>query len=244
MGDLTKETIEKIVAMADAKVHEVDGRKYQHGGLTPIPDPMVEPLDLASLTGLVDFLIWEFPDGQMVNLLAEVASQEAVFVRTRVRQPWQDRPVIAIAKFGEATRFPFGRYMDQEAFLIGMQVGFVPDETTAKLLQLIGTVSASKVLNLLDDGVTQQVTASTGLAKLGLVGLPNPVTLRPYRTFSEVEQPPSRYIVRAKQTDDDEGKTLPLFALFPVEDPSWQAQARANIAAYLKEALASLTVLA
>jgi hypothetical protein len=97
------------------------------------------------------------------------------------------------------------------------------------------------VLDLKDDGTTQQVSASAGLAKVALVDVPNPVTLRPYRTFPEVEQPESEYVFRAKSGQGDD---LPAVALFEVEDPSWRSTARLSIALYVKDHLADLTVIA
>jgi hypothetical protein len=73
------------------------------------------------------------------------------------------------------------------------------------------------------------------------VDLPNPVRLRPYRTFPEVEQPASLYVMRAKS---GQGQDVPSFALFEVEDPVWRAVARASIATYLRANVTDLTVLA
>lgn len=52
--------------------------------------------------------------------------------------------------------------------------------------------SALKIENgaeIEDNGVSQVATVKTGVASLAKGKAPNPVTLRPYRTFSEVEQP-------------------------------------------------------
>ena len=45
------------------------------------------------------------------------------------------------------------------------------------------------VANYGDDGVSQKATITKGIAGKEDVIVPNPVTLRPYRTFLEVEQP-------------------------------------------------------
>jgi len=68
---------------------------------------------------------------------------------------------------------------------------------------------------------------------------PNPVTLRPYRTFSEVEQPASLFVFRIDKQAN--------MALFEADGKHWVADAVGNIAAYLKEQLADqkhITVLA
>jgi hypothetical protein len=238
--DLTQDAINRIVELSAPTMELIEGRTYASKPLTGIAPPVPASVAVKGLDALVGFLLWEFPGGRG-DLIASVVDHRNVAVAGRLIEPWKQRPTLAAATFEEGTRFKFGEYMSQEAFLIGVQVGFVPDETTAKLLRLVGTVQDSKVLNLKDDGVTQQVSASVGLAQLGLVDVPNPVLLRPYRTFPEVEQPRSMYIVRARS---GQGEAPPSFALFEVEDPLWRAVARASIAAYLREKVSDLTVLA
>lgn len=238
--DLTREAIDRIAELAAPTLEDVAGRPYSSKALVPVQDPMPVPVHLNSLQALADFLKWEFPGGR-TQLVAQVVNETFVLIHGRLIFPWQQRPVLAKTEFEEGTKFPFGQYLDQERFLIGVQVGFVPDEATARLLKLVGTVEDSKVLKLQDDGVSQQVSASVGLARVELMTVPNPVELCPYRTFAEVLQPSSKYIVRARSGQAQEP---PTFALHLVEDPRWRAQARAYIADYLKTQVSDLTVLA
>lgn len=76
----------------------------------------------------------------------------------------------------------------------------------------------------------------TGIANIEDVVLPNPVTLRPYRTFNEVEQPASSFVFRAKDG--------PMFALFEADNGAWRGQAMQNIKAYLERAVPDLKVIA
>lgn len=71
------------------------------------------------------------------------------------------------------------------------------------------------------------------MASLAKAKAPNPVTLRPYRTFSEVEQPSSEFIFRINQ--------LANMALFEADGGKWRLDAINNIANYLKEELADQT---
>ena len=45
----------------------------------------------------------------------------------------------------------------------------------------------------------QKVAARTGFATTGLAAVPNPVTLKPFRTFVEVPQPASEFVLRLKE---------------------------------------------
>lgn len=76
---------------------------------------------------------------------------------------------------------------------------------------------------------SQKVTVKTGVASVSDAVVPNPVTLAPYRTFPEVEQPESKFIFRMK-----EGPTA---ALFEADGGAWRNTAILGIKEYLKEAL-------
>ncbi len=115
-------------------------------------------MSVKGLAALADFLKWEYPNG-CGDLFSNVLNEQVVLVSTRPLGPWLQRPNVAKAAFEEVTRFPFGQYVGQEAFTIGMQVGFVPDETTAKLLQLVGTIEDAKVATLQDRSCRSKVTA-------------------------------------------------------------------------------------
>ena len=68
---------------------------------------------------------------------------------------------------------------------------------------------------------------------MGMEEMPNPVTLRPWETFAEIEQPERKYIVRVK------GDDKPLLALFQVPDPVAAMKTCEKIEAWLREALSS-----
>ena len=84
-----------------------------------------------------------------------------------------------------------------------------------------------------DDGITQRVTAKAGVARVAVVDLPNPVELYPYRTFLDVEQPASKFVLRIK-ADKDEG---PRCALFEADGGAWRATAVETIKSYMVDNL-------
>lgn len=65
--------------------------------------------------------------------------------------------------------------------------------------------------------------------------VPNPVILRPYRTFLEVEQPESKFIFRIKEGRDG----TPMFKLIEADGGLWKYEAVASIKAFLKERIDS-----
>lgn len=97
----------------------------------------------------------------------------------------------------------------------------------------IGTVEAGSVSEYGDDGVTQKATIKTGLASKGDAIVPNPVCLRPYRTFLEVEQPESAFVFRMKQ--DNYGSVM--CAVFEADGGAWKMDATQAIKEYLQREL-------
>ena len=107
-----------------------------------------------------------------------------------------------------------------------------------RVLKYASNVTTTVEANTEDDGVTQAVTVRKGIAGKGVDVLPNPVTLRPYRTFTEVEQPASRFVFRCK---DNNGVT---FALVEADGGAWRGEAIRNIKAFMESRVPGLTVIA
>ena len=105
------------------------------------------------------------------------------------------------------------------------------DVTTAAILQIVGNLRAEAVQVVADDGVSQQVTTKAGVARVENVTVPNPVGLRPYRTFQEIEQPASQYVLRMRR---EGGNGLPSIALHEVLDDQWRFKAVQQIKKFLE----------
>ncbi len=84
------------------------------------------------------------------------------------------------------------------------------------------------VLTVADDGITQQITVKTGIARIGDTELKSTLELKPYRTFREIDQPKSLFLLRLQS-----GKELPTAALFEADGSSWQLEAIASIKEWL-----------
>ena len=91
---------------------------------------------------------------------------------------------------------------------------------------MAGNITSEAKVQTMDDGVSQDVTVKKGIQKEGWEMVPNPVSLAPYRTFSEVDQPESNFVLRVKANG-------PTCALYEADGGAWKAAAMHNIAAYL-----------
>ena len=92
-----------------------------------------------------------------------------------------------------------------------------------------------------DDGVAQEVSTSRGVHVLSASRVPNPVFLKPFRTFLEVEQPESGFVLRMKPGGP--GQEKPQIALFECDGGRWEVQAVESIAAWLTEQVPGVAVI-
>ena len=125
--------------------------------------------------------------------------------------------------------FNYGRFHDTEELIIAFQSKFTPTKDRDLLLKVIGNVKEENVRTTGDNGIAQAVTIKTGVASADDVLVPNPVTLAPYRTFLEVEQPESDFIFRMKD--------CPSGAIFEADGGAWRNEAILNVRAYLQSQL-------
>lgn len=83
-----------------------------------------------------------------------------------------------------------------------------------------------------DNGVTQTVEARQGVALNTLVEVKPRIQLQPFRTFLEVPQPESEFLLRV---DPNEG-----IGFFEADGGVWKLEAKRNIADYFEKNLKDL----
>lgn len=223
------------------------------------PGPTAKTLGVSTLGAVRDYLAANHDALVLADLVVHVVSPMRVSVlgpldtRSRVREEYLQAIVTNLT-----TEF-VGLYMPIEQFLIGLQTRFcdtsayLSPEVLARagdrvvddraiVLRLLSGVKSSSVKTALDDGMTQIVEARAGVALVSDVAVPNPVTLTGFRTFRDVVQPSSIYVLRVR---DGKAGGLPEVALFEADGGAWQLQAIARVRDWLREALpADVAVLA
>lgn len=221
---------------APARLHDIGGRVYADKDLKeyrPKRDKVKDPLVFHTLGSLADWLLKDFDRVREAGVVVHVVSPTLVEVFNRLDVEERNRETLAVAQMIDIGGFPFNGYLAQAEFVPAALVHLAPTHDQPQLLKLVGTLREEAATTMDDDGVTQQVVASNGL-RLGKVELPNPVTLQPYRTFAEVPQPTSRFIVRAQGGGKE---TLPTVGLFEVADGRWRLEAVESVQMHLMEAL-------
>lgn len=135
--------------------------------------------------------------------------------------------------------FPFGRFLDMETFIINLQANFVQSDSRDSLVRLAGNIVSDSGVSQADDGISQQVTVRNGISLVGNEKVPNPITLSPYRTFTEIGQPASSFVFRLRKERDESAS----MALFEADGEAWKRTAILSIAEWFSERLSGKDVI-
>lgn len=138
------------------------------------------------------------------------------------------RQVYYEAKATDVPGFQDG-FRDQEKAIIELRSRFAPGEGVDYLLDLLSRISKESGVTTSDNGVSQTVEARQGVALKATVQVRPRVPLRPFRTFQEVEQPESEFLLRL----DEDGN----IGLFEADGGMWKLAARQTIKALLEKEL-------
>jgi hypothetical protein len=208
--------------------------------------PSPAPLKVGTLSALVDYLEHNHDGVRVDEVLVHIESPSHVALRAALEDEAagfrRHAYLVATTELVGVAPFPFGQYLDAEAFVIGLQTAFVGADDRDKLLLFVASIRENSVLEVVDDTVSQQVKTARGVALVDNARVPNPVTLRPFRTFREVEQPASAFVLRARPAQQGSKPTL---ALFEADGGAWKVTAIETIARYLRAAIiGSPTILA
>lgn len=231
---MIKAAIEKIqqLVIGNAETREVDGREYALTSMSPIKPPVQEEIKIATLTGIADYFRQNPDNIDLTKAVVHIASHKRVEVVSTVEGPWIQRHSYLTAEIDHKP-FRYSQFMPLDEFMIALQTYFVQDETTAALLKMVGNITDESSVKAVDDGISQQVTVKAG-PRIENAILPNPILLAPYRTFTQVEQPPAAFVFRVNKSSDRAGTTA---ALFEADGGNWQNTAIFNIKDWMEEEL-------
>ena len=229
---MIKEALQYIVGLSKAETQYINGDIYSDKPLHRIDIyfPTAEPIRVNNLSSLLEY-IHSGVDAMADKMIIQVVSPTKVVLFSQLNDN-RERETLVIAD-AQIPSFNYERFIEHESFCIGVQSKFVDDPETDKalILKFAGTVEAGTVAQYGDDGISQKATIKTGIASKSEAIVPNPVRLRPYRTFAEVEQPVSDFIFRMNQSS---GVSC---AIFEADGGAWKNAAMNNICKYLKESL-------
>lgn len=225
---MIRDAIEYIVGLGEAKVFYEDGVAYSDKKVHKVPAPTAGFLELNSLSGLVDYIQSGFDHQDTVMI--HVESPTVVTCFSKVNQDLKRHEWVRATAW--VPNYSFDRFYDAETFNIKLQSVFCGTEDRDIMLKVVGNIKEEAVSTVGDDGTSQSVVAKTGIASVGNVKVPNPVSLAPYRTFAEIRQPLSDFVFRMQNG--------PQCALFEADGGRWKTEAMDTIKQYLREELSEM----
>lgn len=233
---MIKEAINRILELAEPHVETLAGMIFTDKELMRVDTELrASALSMNTLSSLVDFIKGS-QDFKEIPYIVQVVSPTEVRLLSSLDKD-REREVLAKVN-AEIPDFSFGRFIENEEFIINVQSKFMDGEADindkAVILAFAGNVKTGTVSDYGDDGVTQKAAIKKGVSSLGEVKVPSPCMLMPYRTFTEVDQPMSSFIFRVK---DDERAGSVSCALFKADGGAWKNEAKANIRKFLEEQL-------
>ena len=232
--DMTRDALQYVVGLKTAEVLDINGERYVDKDVYRVDNELrASAIQMNTLTSLVDYLKAGV-DKMAEKMLVQVVSPTKVRVLSMLDADRKREELVDVEAM--IPDFEYGRYMGNERFIIALQSKFIANDDRALLLQFAGTVKDESIAQYGDDGVTQKATIKTGITSVGDAVVPNPVKLRPFRTFIEVEQPESAFVFRMRQA---EGHGVEC-AIFEADGGAWKNAAMKSIKEYLQYELAEL----
>lgn len=231
--DLTREFLEKVEEMVQPQTLTEGIRTFVDKPMHMLVDEIAAdtPLHTNSLSSVADYIKSNADFDALASdgrKIIHVEDEKTVWLYTEMNS-FKKRSALLVAS-AWVSSFPFGQWLSLENFIISVQANFVADEHRDELLSFVATVKQDTGVEQQDDGVTQKVTTRSGVSLSRTSKTPNPITLRPFRTFSEVEQPESTFVFRIKAEEGSGVKA----ALFAADGEAWRHDAILKIRDYFQ----------
>ena len=243
MESIIKDAIQKIEELVNkaVTVREIGGHTYlidKNNYEEIIPDAISLPKTyyFSSLDGLVKMIRKEHkgisdaccvPDVLYVN----VTSPTSVDVTTAV-DGYNRRAFLYHSSYEFPRKWIGANWFEHEEAMIVLRSQFIQNEGTEYLLDFLSRVSDENSVSSDDNGMTQTVQVKKGIALAAREQVKPIVNLRPYRTFLEVEQPESAFLIRIR-----EGIQV---GIIEADGGMWKIAARRSVVEYLEKELKEL----
>lgn len=236
---MIKEAIEKIIGLADPHVYKIGEENFTNDPHMLRVDPKIDrpaSIEFSSLDAIVQAIKTEL-DRVTQPIFISICSHDNVDVFTTYRNDNMQRDSLYSAR--PVLPKQFREWSEHEDAIIMLRSQFIQNEGTAYLLDLLSRISSEDSVVSQDNGVSQQVSATRGVQIKQFENVKQRVLLAPFRTFLEVEQPPSEFIVRIKAGDKERG-IAPQIGILEADGGAWKLAARYKIAEYFRAQLAEL----
>ena len=230
---MLKAFAEYLVGLKDNKIYTIHGETYSDNRLTRIAKYVPYPKritvnGLDSVISLTQREIKRLP-AEALPIFIQVGDARHINVFSGLDSD-MERYDLYYATC-DAPEFKPG-WRDYNTAIIELRSMFRDNEGSAYLLDLLSRISKEDGVTTMDNGVTQQVEARSGISLKVKESIRPRVKLIPFRTFTEVEQPESEFLTRV----DDNGN----IGFFEADGGAWELAAKDNIVRYISLRLTDL----
>lgn len=230
--------LDRVLELKANSLPDIDraGNLYTTRQLHIVEPPIPVAVAVHTLGGLVDLIAAL----SLKEVFIHIESPSEVTVQSQaVNSAAKRAEYISCSVIRDTQPFTFGQFYNPEEFVIALQSKFADGGDLASLLVLASNVKQEAVTINEDDGFSQKLSASAGVHLKAATNAKPRVSLAPYRTFPEVEQPLSMFLFRARGGSPTE---LPKLALFEADGGKWRTEAIENIARSLRVLLGGAEV--
>lgn len=202
------------------------------------PQPLNDAFSCSTLDGIIEYIskdIDERGDKDISHTttgryIITIESPTTVTLRTGLTAKG-DRGVLVCAN-AVVPDIRYGVYCESDEFIIKLMSEYEQTDDLKAMIQLASHIVKDSSVDVSDDGMSQRVTLKKGVASVKRAEIQNPFNLTPFRTFTEISQPESKFLFRIK----DDGRCV----LFKSGDTAWRNEAMSSIKAYLENAIEKL----
>lgn len=223
---MLKEFAEYLASVKENKIYEINGDTFSDNHLHRIAPFVPRPAKITvnGLDSVAALIANEFDriPPQSLPLFVRVIDARHVEVYSGLGDDMERYDLYYC--ICDAPEFKLG-WMDYNTAIIKLRSMFVPNEGQEYLVGLLSRISKEDGVTTMDNGVTQQVEARSGISLKAKETIRPRVKLIPYRTFTEIEQPESEFLVRV----DSDGQ----IGFFEADGGAWQKEAKGRIMEYL-----------
>lgn len=236
--------VNDILAIAPAKQYEIRGNSYTDKKLYRLP-PVTERekspeqvSGLSTLSGLISMLRVETDEiikkhGD-IFLLVKSASEVQAFTTFRREDipltadeilPYGKRQVLYTTKYS-TPQIKLNAFLPYETAIIQLNALFEKTEERDELIKAISSIDRNESGGIEDNGVSQTVTAKSGIALKNKTTIKPIWRLKPYRSFVEASLAEVALLLRVNDKFE--------VGLYECDGGKWELDAKDNIRWYLE----------
>lgn len=227
---MLKELAQYIVGMSKPELVEIDGKVFSDRNLKRYDYNEPEALEFKSITGLMDYIASKLDYVDRSNFFIHIKDYDRIELVSSLNEN-NIREVYAVC-YPDKISLKFNSFIDRESFNIMLQSGFKSNCDLGLILSHIGNMTDNAVRTIGDNGVSQEITIKQSTKGLVDVAVPNPVSLKPYRTFTEIEPVESKFVFRLKEGG--------YCSLWEADGGAWKVQTMKELKLYIIEMLDDL----